>query len=147
MKKISKTHINENVFAMSGGSGDPTLSSTSYIVQGNFPGYTYQILGFNDILQQKPNKPSHEYYIHPGCMVRGAGFNNPDKRYTGKVNRIVKNSDGEVICLYILTTKNSKMVSIRADENLELLINKADDQNGIEKFSPSYNLSIGRSMI
>lgn len=147
MKKIATTHINENSFAVAGGAGDPTLASSSYMVQGTFPGYTYQILGFNDKLQQKPNKTSNEYYIHPGCLVRGVGFNNPNKTYTGRVNRIVKNEMGEVVCLYILSQKTSKMVTVRADGNLELLIQKSEDQKGVHTPSPSYNLNIGRQMI
>jgi hypothetical protein len=146
MKKKS-TEINENALAIAGGIGDPTLASTSHMVQGSFPGYTYQVLGFNDTLQQKPNKPSNEYYIHPGCLVRGVGVNNPKKKYTGRVNRIVKDEKGVVVCLYILSQKNCKMVTIQADDNLELLIHKEEDQKGIYTSTPQYNMNIGRSML
>lgn len=140
MKKIAKPNkLNEMQFGVAGGAGDPTLAGTQYNVQGSYPGYVYSVLGFNDALQQKPNNPSNEYYIHPGSRVRGAGFNNPDKRYTGIVNRIVKNENGEIICLYIIAEKTSKMVTIRADENLELLINKDNDQRGgIHTISPTH---------
>lgn len=144
MKKISTTKVNESHFAVSGGMADTTFGQPSHMVQGSFPGYTYTVLGFNDSLQQKPNEPSNEYYIHPGCLVRGSGFNNPDKTYTGKVNRIVKNEAGEIICLYILTVKNSKMVTIRADENLELLIQKGTDQKGLHNFATQQNMNISR---
>ena len=103
----------------------------------------YHIKGYMYLLQKK-NQPPHEYYIHPGCLVRGVGFNNPDKKYTGRVNRIVKNENGEIICLYILTEKNSTMVTIKADDNLELLIKKSDEQKGIHTIAPSYNTTIAR---
>ena len=67
-------------------------------------------------------------------MVRGVGFNNPDKHYTGKVYRILKNGNGEVIELYILCTKNSRFVSIQADDNLELLLPK--DQAPVGEYRP-----------
>ena len=60
-------------------------------------------------------------------MVRGVGYNNPDKHYTGKVYRIVKDIKGEIIALYILSSKTSKFVTIRADDNLELLLPKEPD--------------------
>jgi hypothetical protein len=143
MKKIANiTKLNENSFAVAGGMADTTFGNPSHMVQGSFPGYTYTVLGFNDSLQQKPNKLSHEYYIHPGCLVRGVGFNNPDRTYTGTVNRIVKNESGEIVCLYILTQKTSKMVTIRADENLELLIQKGTEQKGLHTFGSEHNMSI-----
>ena len=145
MKKIADTtKLNENNIAITGGMADTGFANPSHMVQGSFPGYTYTVLGFNDSLQQKPNKPSHEYYIHPGCLVRGVGFNNPDKTYTGHVNRIVKNEAGEIVCLYILVTKTSKMVTIRADENLELLIQKAQEQKGKVTFGAERNMNISR---
>lgn len=137
-------NINEDLLAGTFGGGlDNTLSPASYNVQGSYPGYVYSILPFNDTLQQKTNKPSNEYYIHPGCTVRGVGFNNPDKTYTGIVNRIVKNEKGEVILLYIQAFKTSKFVSIRADENLELIIHKNDNQIGIMNPPANYSLNIG----
>jgi hypothetical protein len=145
MKKIANiTQLNENYFAVAGGMADTTFGNPSHMVQGNFPGYTYTVLGFSDALQQKANNPSNEYYIHPGCLVRGVGFNNPDKTYTGTVNRIVKNESGEIICLYILTQKTSKMVTIRADENLELLIQKGTEQKGLHNFAAQQNMNISR---
>ena len=75
--------------------------------------------------------------------MRGVGFNNPDKTYTGIVNRIVKNEKGEVILLYIQAFKTSKFVSIRADENLELIIHKNDNQIGIMNPPANYSLNIG----
>ena len=131
MKKIAKINkLNEMQFGVAGGAGDPTLAGTQYNVQGSYPGYVYTVLGFNDNLQQKPNNPSNDYYIHPGSRIRGVGFNNPNKKYTGIVNRIVKDENGEIICLYVIAEKTSKMVTVRADDNLELLINKDTDQKG-----------------
>lgn len=118
--------LNENMFAggMFGPGVDFTLSPSSHAVQGTTTGYYYAIRGFDDTLQQKQNYAPDEYYIYPGCTVRGVGYNNPDKHYTGKVYRIVKNTKGEIIALYILATKTSKFVTVRADDNLELLLPK-----------------------
>lgn len=148
MEKKERRHINEAIvagamFGLPGGY-DNTMSPASYMVQGPTPGYTYNMLAFNDTLQQPKNKLSGEYYIHPGCTVRGAGYNNPDKTYTGVVNRIVKNGKGEVVCLYIQAFKTAKLVAIRADDNLELLIPKSVNQYGGHKLSPSTNLDIGK---
>lgn len=145
-RNINEALVAGAMFGLPGGY-DNTMSPASYMVQGPFPGYTYNMLAFNDTLQQKKNKPSNEYYIHPGCTVRGVGFNNPNKTYTGVVNRIVKNGKSEVICLYIQTFKNAKIVAIRPDDNLELLIPKGVAQYGGYRLSPSSNLDISRGQI
>ena len=146
MEKTEK--INENWFSggyLGPGLGmDWTMSPASYTVQGSNTGYVYSLRTFDDSLQQKTNKYKDEYYIYPGCMVRGVGYNNPDKHYTGKVYRIIKNGKGEIIGLYILSSKTSKFVSIRADENLELLLPKETDQYGLFNPTPSeMNLNNG----
>jgi hypothetical protein len=105
------------------------------------------MMAFNDTLQQKPNKVEYEYYIHPGSTVRGRGFNHGDKTYTGIVNRIVKNSNGEVVCLYIQSFKTAKLVAVRADENLELILPKGLDQYGGHKLATSDNLDIQRKSL
>ena len=143
MKKTYK--INESMFGGIGGGADNTLGPTSYSVQGKGPGYVYSILPFNDDLQQKTNKATQDYYIYPGCKVRGTGYNNPDKYYTGIVNRIVKDSDGVIRFIYIKTIKTNRFVTINADDTLELVINgpKKDDPKFKEhNFSPSYNINI-----
>lgn len=142
-RSINEALIAGAMFGLPGGY-DNTMSPASYMVQGPHPGYTYNMLAFNDTLQQPKNKPSNEYYIHPGCSVRGVGFNNPDKKYTGVVNRIVKNGKSEVVCLYIQTFKTAKIVAIRADDNLELLLPKNVAQYGGYKLSPSNDLDIGK---
>lgn len=133
--------LNENWFSggyMGPGLGmDFALSPASYTVQGNGTGYVYKMMTFDDTLQQKPNKPSNDYYIYPGCMVRGTGYNNPDKHYTGTVYRIMKNGMGEVIGIYILCSKTSRFVSIRADENLELLLPTEPEPGGVFNPIPS----------
>lgn len=148
MKKIT-THnkLNESVFGLAGGGVDNTVGGASYMVQGKGPGYVYSILPFNDTLQQKTNKPCDDYYIYPGCKVRGVGVNNPDKHYTGIVNRIVKDSDGAIRFIYIKTLKTNRFVTIAADDNLELLLNTPKvDSTGTKfperPFSPSHNIRI-----
>lgn len=148
-KKNKRRSINESTlisggYGAVGGGFDNTLSPASYNVQGRSPGYVYQVLPFTDELQQKPNPVCHEYYIHPGCTVRGVGFNNPDKHYTGLVNRIVKDTNGKVVCLYIQSFKTSKLVAVRADDNLELLIPKSVDQMGRYHMAASDNIDIAK---
>ena len=138
------TAINENSFGAFGGIADPTMG-VSYNVQGRGPGYVYSILPFNNSLQQKTNDPGNEYYIYPGCLVRGAGYNNPKWFYTGIVNRIVKDSNGEVKFIYIKTLKTNRFVSISADDNLELIINTPHPDNSRMKsnsFETSNNMRL-----
>jgi len=143
---MAKKKINENWFSggyMGPGLGmDWTLSPASYTVQGSGTGYVYALRTFDDSLQQKPNEPSFEYYIHPGDMVEGVGYNNPDKIYRGRVYRIVKGPNGEIVYLYILSSKTSKFVSIRPDDNLTLLIPKTPDQSGMFYPASSQNVEI-----
>ena len=140
--------INEMMFFNGGYAGpgmDYTLSPASYTVQGTNTGYVYSLRGFDDSLQQKPNKPSNEYYIYPGCMVRGAGYNNPDKTYTGRVYRIYRNGKGEIIAIYILSTKTGKYVTIRVDDNLELLIPNAPKPVGAYNPTPQNDMDLSNS--
>ena len=134
MKRIHINHINEGA--------DPTLGGVSYNVQGT-PGYVYQILNLNHSLEQKTNNKEDFHYIYPGCKVRGVGANNKDLHYTGIVNRIVKNENGEIQYIYIRCLKNNKMVTILADDNLELLLNNKEEQLSGRGFqiSPSYNVN------
>lgn len=138
------TAINENSFGAFGGGLDPTMGA-SYNVQGRGPGYVYSILPFNNSLQQKVNDPGNEYYIYPGCLVRGAGYNNPKLFYTGIVNRIVKDCNGEVKFIYIKTLKTNRFVSISADDNLELIINIPHEDNSkmnSKSFETSNNMRL-----
>ena len=138
------TAISENSLGAFGGGVDPTMGA-SYNVQGRGPGYVYSILPFNDSLQQKANDPGNEYYIYPGCLVRGAGYNNPKLFYTGIVNRIVKDGNGEVKFIYIKTLKTNRFVSISADDNLELIINTPHADNSRMKsnsFETSNNMRL-----
>ena len=138
------TAINENSFGAFGGIADPTMG-VSYNVQGRGPGYVYSILPFNNSLQQKTNDPGNDYYIYPGCLVRGAGYNNPKLFYTGIVNRIVKDGNGEVKFIYIKTLKTNRFVSISADDNLELIINTPHADNSRMKsnsFETSNNMRL-----
>lgn len=122
-KKKELEAVNENMLAGGyGGYGgiDPTAGAVSYTVQGPSPGYVYSVMPLNNTLQQKANPISRDYYIHPGCTVRGYGLHNPDKRYTGQVYRIVKDSDGAVKFVYIKTIKTNRFVPIKV-EGIELI--------------------------
>ena len=133
--KLIRKHINEGA--------DPTLGGVSYNVQGT-PGYVYKIMNLTHDLEQKPNQESHEYYIYPGCLVRGVGVNNPNLHFTGQVNRIVKDSNGEIKYLYIRSLKTNKMVTILADDNLELILHNNPEPQKKEPFSitPSHNIRL-----
>ena len=148
--KMKRRSINESTLIsggygfVGGGGYDNTLSPASYNVQGRQSGYVYSVLPMTDVLQQKPNEMEHEYYIHPGCTVRGVGYNNKDKHYTGIVNRIVKDENGEIVCLYIQSFKTAKLVAIRADDNLELILPQELEQYGGHNLAASNNLDIQR---
>lgn len=145
-RSINEALVPGGLFGLPGGF-DNTLSPASYTVQGKQPGYVYHMMNFNDTLQQPVNKTNDEYYIHPGCTVRGRGFNNGDKTYTGVVNRIVKNEKGEVVCLYVQSFKTAKIVAVRVDDNLELLLPKNVDQYGGYHIAASDNLAIGNKQL
>lgn len=145
MKKTNP--VNESTFGMYGGGLDNTASAATYTVQGRNPGYTYSILPFNNSLQQKVNKLTNDYYIYPGCMVRGVGVNNPDKHYTGIVNRIVKDSNGEIRFIYIKTVKTNRFVTILANDELELILHQSTQDNSkynkySTNFTPQHNMKL-----
>ena len=141
IRKNGRRNLNESVIMGGWGGMDNTLGAATFTVHGRDSGYVYAIKSFNDSLQMKPTEQDEEYFIHPGSRVRGVGYNNPDRHYTGKVNRIVRAADGEIVCLYILAETTSKLVSIRADENLELLIPEKTEQIGMYKPSPNENIT------
>jgi hypothetical protein len=145
-RSINEALVPAGLFGLPGGF-DNTLSPASYTVQGKQPGYVYHMMTFNDTLQQPINKTNNEYYIHPGSTVRGRGYNHGDKTYTGVVNRIVKNEKGEVVCLYVQSFKTSKIVAVRVDDNLELLLPKNVDQYGGYHIAASDNLAIGNKQV
>ena len=150
MEEKEKKHINEGslvagVLGMVGGGFDNTVSPASFNVQGKQPGYIYSIHDLNDTLQQPKNPTPREYYIYPGCTVRGRGYNYGDKTYTGVVNRIVKNGKGEVVCLYIQSLKTAKLVTIRADENLELILPKTPYQYTTHRVATEENIDISQN--
>ena len=119
IRKKKEKKLNENMLAGSMAGMDPTMGPASYGVQGPSPGYVYTVMPLNNTLQQKANKVTRESYIYPGCTVRGYGLHN-DKRYTGQVYRIVKDSNGAIQYLYIKTIKTNRFVPIKT-EGLELV--------------------------
>jgi hypothetical protein len=144
VKFIKSEALNENaLYGAMGGGFDSTLFPTSYGVQGqNGPGYVYRVLTPDDSLQQKPNKVDDRFYIHSGSKVRGVGVNNPDLYYTGMVYRIVKNSDGTVSHLIIKTDRTNKFVTVRADDNLELIVNTPEPIETNFKMYTSNNMRL-----
>ena len=109
------------------GGQDSMMGPSQFNVQGSSLVPVYAILPITDELQQKPNEVDDSMYIHPGSLVRGQGFNNPNKHYTGRVVRIVKDGDGSVLCLYVRTLKTCKHVCVSPD-NLELITFEAPTQ-------------------
>lgn len=89
------------------------------------PGYSYSIKGFSHSLEQKIKPQPEEYYVYPGCKVRGYAINDIDtenrKTYTGTVIRLVKDFEGAIRAIWIRTDKTAKMLALTPDD-LELLI-------------------------
>ena len=126
---------------------DATMSASN-LVQGNGYGYVYRILRFNRSLEQQVNPITDDYYIYPGCMVTGRGFFDKDKKFTGLVMSIRKDSDGKVQVVYIKTVKTNRLVALSPDD-LELIlyskpVEKEADRNmqSSKLFTPSHNLRI-----
>ena len=59
----------------------------------------------------------------------------------------IKNEKGEVVCLYVQSFKTAKLVAVRADENLELILPKGLDQYGGHRLATSDNLDIQRKSL
>lgn len=123
----STDDVNEGAIPFMGGM-DPTMGVTQFNVQGNSLGPIYQILPMTRDLEQKPNEIDNRMYVHPGTLVRGVGINNPDRHFTGRVARIIKNGDGSIACLYILTERTRKFVTISPD-NLEIVTFSEESQS------------------
>ena len=58
--------------------------------------------------------------------------------------RIIKDENGEIVCLYIQSLKTAKLVAIRADDNLELILPQELEQYGGHNLAASNNLDIQR---
>lgn len=116
--------LNESVFGSIGGGMDPTMFAGSSMVQGTETGYKYEILPFNDVLQQRPNKKCSDSYIYPGCTVRGRGLIDKSRMFKGQVYRIVKAEDGHIRYVYVKTEDTNRFVPVAADDELHLVTYK-----------------------
>lgn len=132
-----------NALNESGMLGSGSMLTGIGVGMPNNPGYIYSIRG--DIpkhdMEQKPNKHKEEYYVHVGSRVQGKGFNNPKKKYTGRIVRIIKDSNGVIQGLYLRTDKTARHITIRPD-GLKYLKVKDDPPKPRFQISPQYNMNL-----
>ena len=81
--------------------------------------FTYEITSLNTSLSQKGNCLSNESIVHRGSRVKGVSIED-GKEYIGRVDTIVRDSDGYIKYVIILDEKNRNFVKL-SDENIFIL--------------------------
>ena len=103
------------VGAFMGGGYNPQGST----VFNNPSPFTYEITSLNTSLSQKGNSMPNESIIHRGSRVKGVSIDD-GKEYIGRVDTIVRDSDGYIKYVIILDEKNRRFVKL-SDEKIFIL--------------------------
>ena len=77
--------------------------------------YSYELININSTLSQKGNSISNEFCVNKGTLIKGVGFED-GKEYKGRVDVIVKDSDGYIKYLVILDEKTRTLKKINPDK-------------------------------
>lgn len=109
----------------------------------NNTGYSYKIYTepARD-LEQKPNELSNDYYVQVGSRVRGKAYNDTGKTYTGRVLQFIRNADGSIEGIDILTDKMKRRITLAVD-GLTLLIVKPTESKPAYVITPDYTVNNG----
>ena len=106
MVKIRRKKLNEN---------------NSYTNFWNNPEpFQYEIISLNKNLEQKGNELSCERYINVGSYVKGIGYYDNSKEYSGIIKEIYRNSNAEIEYIIILDDSRNQFVKLCID-NLKLI--------------------------
>ena len=120
--KRRKTKVNEGY--QMGGASPVGMYSGGYNPQGstvfNNPApFSYEIIPLNTSLSQKGNSTPNEIVVCRGMKVKGKGIED-GKIHIGRVDTIVRDTDGYIECVIILDEKDRKFVKLD-DENIYIL--------------------------
>lgn len=77
--------------------------------------FQYEIIGMNKYLEQKGNELSREFYVNTGSTVKGHGYYDNSKEYSGIVKEIHKNELAEIEYIIILDQERNQFVKISLD--------------------------------
>lgn len=77
--------------------------------------YSYELINLNSSLSQKGNPTPNEIYVNRGTLIKGIGLND-EKEYKGRVDTIVKDSDGYIKYVIILDEKTRVLTKINPDK-------------------------------
>ena len=116
--RIKKKKVNEG-FQMGGATPIGTYSG-GYNPQGstvfNNPApFSYELIPLSTSLSQKGNSLPNESIVHRGTKIKGCGIKD-GKEYIGRVDTIVRDSDGYISYVIILDEKNRIFVKISPDD-------------------------------
>ena len=108
----------------------------------NNTGYSYRIYTQPQTdLSQKGNELCTDYYVQVGSKVSGRLYNNRDKECRGMVMRLIKDKDGAVVALHVLSDENGRIKTVAVDDNLRLLVVKSKDTPPAYVITPDYNVN------
>lgn len=107
MVKIRRKKLNENTAGYSRFWDNPAP-------------FQYEVIGMNKFLEQPGNELSQEFYVNVGSLVKGNGYYDNSKVYTGIIKEIHKNELSEIEYIIILDQERSQFVKLSLD-NLKLI--------------------------
>jgi hypothetical protein len=111
-KKIQEGYQMGAVYAGGYSGGYNPQGSTVF---NNPAPYSYELINLNSSLSQKGNPTPNEIYINRGTLIKGIGLND-EKEYKGRVDNIVKDSDGYIKYVIILDEKTRVLTKINPDK-------------------------------
>jgi hypothetical protein len=122
LRKRKNTNVNEGY--QMGGASPIGMYSGGYNPQGNTvfnnpAPFSYEIIPLNTSLSQKGNSMPNEIVVCRGMRIKGIGIED-GKTHIGRVDTIVRDSDGYIKCVIILDENDRTFVKLD-DENIYIL--------------------------
>lgn len=111
-KKVLEGYQTGAVFAGGYSGGYNPQGSTVF---NNPAPYSYELINLNSSLSQNGNSTPNEFYVNKGTLVKGRGIED-NKEYSGRVDVIVKDSDGYIKYLVILDEKTRTLKKINPEK-------------------------------
>lgn len=76
--------------------------------------YSYELINLNSSLSQKGNSIPDEIYVNRGTLIKGKGLED-GKEYSGRVDTIIKDSDGYIKYVIIIDMNTRVIKKINPD--------------------------------
>ena len=111
-KKIQEGYQMGAVYAGGYSGGYNPQGSTVF---NNPAPYSYELINLNSSLSQKGNPTPNEVYVYRGTLIKGVGLND-NKEYKGRVDTIVKDSEGYIKYVVILDEETRVLTKINPAE-------------------------------